>query len=133
MVIDEVLLKRFAGAFNGKDLDGLAELLASDATAEVLNSGFPVEKGREVIRKTSLPYILDSEVPLTAEVWVDEGVGYVLLRESGGNRALDMALRLICAGGAIQRIEYWVQDHRPDDVSRIGVKAGIAVRPGKPK
>ena len=122
--------EKFAEAFNAGDLDALEGLLESNATAEVLGSGFPVEKGAAQIRETSLAYLLkEAETdPLTAEVWKDEETEYVLLREPKGARALDSAIRVISADGKIARLEYLVLFHQLEELKQIGAKLSIQLR-----
>ena len=52
----EALLDRFVDAFNARDLDRLAALLGTDATAETVGLG--TSEGREAIRDSSLYYSL---------------------------------------------------------------------------
>lgn len=122
------LSERFQAAFNEQDLRGLVSLLSSDATAEVLDSGFPVERGPEVIAKTSFPHILgieDGSRRVQARAWVDDedSTAYVLLLLDG---RLDSAVRVLCTGELIDRLEYVVQPHQPAEVKRLAERAGIA-------
>ena len=101
----------------------MVALLSENATAEVLDSGFPVEEGPKKISVTSFPHILgDSDGTLSAELWQD----YVLLRSKDGK--LDMAVRLMEQDGKIGRIEYLTIWHRLDDVRKIAEERGIPVQ-----
>ena len=125
------LAEKFAAAFNARDLDAMAALLAENATAEVSKSDFGVEEGRQKIKETSLPHILGDESdpkPLAAETWNEDGTTYVLLREAEGDRALDCALKLEAGQGQIQRIDYLVLYHELEELTRISQKAGMKLR-----
>ena len=126
--------RKFAEAYNGMSLDALENLLAEDATAQVLGTGWPEEKGSRQIRKISLSHILGlggGTDPLVAEAWAEGEKHYVLLLDKE-NRTLDTAIRIHCAdGGAdkIQRLAYLVLGHQHQELSRIGAKAGVALKP----
>ncbi|MBL4847960.1 MAG: nuclear transport factor 2 family protein [Planctomycetes bacterium] len=54
-------LPLFVEAFNASDLDAMAALLSTNATAQVLGAPFPEEQGADVIRHTSFPHICELE------------------------------------------------------------------------
>jgi hypothetical protein len=120
------LEESFAAAFNRGDLDALVDLLAPDATAEVLDAGFPVERGAEAIARTSLPYLLGAEDPLRAATVLLEGRPWVLLRTAAGTGAVDMALRLEAVGDRVVRIEYVTAAHQPGPLRRLVHPLGLA-------
>lgn len=117
--------------FNARDLQGMVNLLAPDATAEVLDAGFPVERGRDVIARTSFPHVLglgddtDGGRPV-ARLWCDSATEnkLVLLVSDG---ALDTAMRIELdeAGTSITRIEYLVGWQRPAELRTIAMAAGL--------
>ena len=120
----------FAERFNARDLEGLAALLAEDATAEVLDSGFPVERGRDVIAKTSLPHILgEIDPPLSARVWAATDEEPLVLLVTADD-VLDTVVRVIGSeasppNASITRLEYLVGWHRPADLAGIAAAAGL--------
>lgn len=123
-VVDE-----FVRAYNLGDLDALEALLAPDATAQVLGSNLPIERGSKKIRDTSLAYLLgDGTDELVAERWDEDSVHYVLLREPTGARDMDSAIRIEVSDGRIRRLEYLVLFHKHDELVRIGELAGIELR-----
>lgn len=118
-------LHAFAEAFNRRDLAGASALLAPDATAEVLDSGFPEERGREVIECTSLPYLLDPAALLVASVVLAEGDPWVLLRSDDGSGPIDTAIRARIRQGKILRLEYLVAPHQPEALRAVGLACGL--------
>jgi len=108
------LLDRFAAAFNDRDLDALASLLADDAVARVDGAPFPEERGRDMIRKTSLPYLLGTE-----ELRAVRHDGWILLRDAEGR--LDCAVEAGTDGEWITSLPYVTEPHRPDEFRRLAV------------
>jgi ketosteroid isomerase-like protein len=122
------LINQFVAAFNAGDLDALAALLAADATAEVIGAPFPQEQGREKIRATSLPHLLDAELSLTAIAADVEGSpGLILVQGAAG--AVDTAVLCTAApdGSALTRLEYLVVPHQPDRVAAVAAALGRPV------
>jgi len=120
-------------AFNGRDLDAMEALLAPSATAEVLGSGFPVEKGPEEIRKTSLAYLIAEEQgSLMAEAVKVDGGDYLLLRQAQGARPIDSAMRVICEAGQITRLEYLVIHFRPKELRLLAEGLGLPLAQADP-
>jgi hypothetical protein len=113
------LARRFAEAFNQRNLQDMAALLADDATAEVLGSGFGIETGRSMITQTSLQHILDDKrAPLQAEAREIAGDTFVLLLRKS-DRSLDVATRLQTANNRICRLEYLVTHFRREEMIRL--------------
>jgi len=122
----ETVLDLFGQAFNRSDLAALKALLAPDATAEVLGSGFPVEEGRDTIARTSLPHLLDPDAALTASsLAAGEGEDWILLRTQEGRGPIDAAIRAVVVGDRVERLEYVVAPHRPVELRRIGAACGL--------
>ena len=117
--------ERFVKAFNGRQVPRVAELLAPDATAEVLGSPFPVEHGREVIARTSLPHVLAPEAGLVASLGVAKGTPWILLRTQDGAGPIDTAIRIDHEGTRVTRIEYVVAPHEPMALRAIGAQLGL--------
>lgn len=120
--------ERFAEAFNSRQVPRVAELLADDATAEVLGSPFPVERGREVIARTSLPHVLAPEAGLVASVAVTAGHPWILLRADAGKGPIDTAIRIDHEGSEVTRIEYVVAPHQPEALRTLGAQLGLPTR-----
>jgi hypothetical protein len=122
------LAAQFEAAFNLRDLDALAALLAPEATAQVLGSELHVEEGPATIRDTSLRYLLrEEEGSLQAEARQHEGGNYILIRRSQGERPLDCAVRMSAAGDRITRLEYLVVWFREAELKALGAGLGIPV------
>ncbi len=120
------LATAFATAFNRHDVDGMIGLLHEDATAEVLGSGFPEERGVNDIRKKSFPHLLDeAESAVQAEVQ-DNDLVFLRRKQDG---ALDVAIRIHAHDGKIARIEYLVTHFRRDELVRLAGPRGIVVAP----
>ena len=120
------LHQTFADAFNARDLQALVNLLADDATAEVLGSPFPIEQGPDQIAKTSFPHVLDEQAALRASLGVAEGERWILLRANAGAGPVDTAIRLETKGSSIARVEYVVAPHQPRRLRALGAACGIA-------
>jgi hypothetical protein len=118
-------LPAFVEAFNARDLDAMAALLATDATAQVLGAPFPEEQGAEMIRHTSLPHVCDPELGLVASRVIFEGRDWILLRIPGESGPIDTALSAAVEGGAIQRIEYVVAPHQPERLRALGAACDL--------
>lgn len=112
---------RFAAAFNARDLDALADCLADDAVARVDGAPFPEEKGRDVIRKTSLPHLLEGS-ELRA-VRSDTMQGWILLRDAAGR--LDCAVEVTECDGRIAALRYVTAPHRPEELRSLADRAGM--------
>jgi len=108
------LLDRFAAAFNDRDLDALAGLLADDAVARVDGASFPEERGRDAIRTTSLPYLLRG-----TELRAVRREAWILLRDAAGR--LDCAVETATDGERITTLRYVTEPHRPDEFRRLAV------------
>jgi ketosteroid isomerase-like protein len=108
------LLDRFAVAFNDRDLDALASLLADDAVARVDGAPFPEERGRDMIRKTSLPYLLGNE-----GLRAVRREGWILLQDADGR--LDCAVEAKIDGERITALRYVTEPHRPEELRRLAV------------
>lgn len=119
------LHERFVEAFNTGEIPRVVDLLAPDATAEVIDSPFPVERGRDVIAHTSLPHVLDSEAGLVASLAVAHGTRWILLRTEEGRGPIDTAIRIDHEGALVTRIEYVVAPHDPSALQAIGAELGL--------
>ena len=117
--------ERLVEAFNRREIPRVVQLLAPDATAEVLGSPFPVERGRDVIARTSLPHVLDSKAGLVASVALANGHPWILLRSQGGRGPIDTAIRIDHEGGRVTRIEYVVAPHQPEALRTLGAQLGL--------
>jgi len=117
--------ERFVAAFNGREIPRIAELLATDATAEVLGSPFPVERGRDVIAGTSLPHVLDPGAGLVASFALAAGQPWILLRGDEGRGPIDTAIRIDHEGSRVTRIEYVVAPHQPEALRTLGAQLGL--------
>ena len=114
-------------AYNQKSNEGMTALLAEDATAEVIGSGFPVEVGPDVISKTSFPHILDEvESPLSAEAHEIDGVPVIVLRRKSDG-LVDMLMKLKDKSGLIGRIDYLVVHFRRDEMVEMVTPLGLEV------
>ena len=109
------LRDRFAAAFNDRDLDALASLLAEDAVARVDGAPFPEERGRAAIRATSLPYLLRDRDLRAARL-----EGWILLRNADGR--LDCAIETRTDGERITALRYVTEPHRPEEFRRLAGK-----------
>ncbi|MEE8107195.1 MAG: nuclear transport factor 2 family protein [Planctomycetota bacterium] len=117
----------FVDAFNARDLDALAACLATDASAVVDGSPFPVERGRDAIRDTSLAYLLDREKELTARA-ADHPDAQVLLLDTAGR--LDVAVALErSADGLLVSLTYFTMPHRPEIVAAIASACDLQPAP----
>jgi hypothetical protein len=115
---------RFVDAFNRRDLDGLAGLLAADASAELVGSEVAPEQGPERIREGPLAHMLGGEgEPLVAEI---AGEGLVLLAQ-GPQGPIDMAVTVESAGGAITRLRFHTLWHDRETVAAFAEAAGRAL------
>ena len=112
--------QQFAEAFNARDIEKLKSLHAPDATAQVMDSPFPEEKGIDDIAAKSLNHMLDEEAALKASAAQLEGRGLVLFHDPEGR--LDAAAWVSEEGGLITRMEYIVQYHREEELKLIGLK-----------
>ena len=123
------LAESLAEAFNRRSLNEMASLLAETATAEVLDSGFPVEEGRAAISKISFPYLLnngDANEPLKAQARMIEDTPFVLLcREKTGEA--DVVMKFQEEEGKIIRIDYLVTGFRRDEMVQLLEPLGIKV------
>ena len=120
------LSQQLAEAFNRRDLDAMAALLAPKATAKVLGSEMPTEEGPTTIRDTSLNYLLrEEEGSLQAEACAHEGTDYVLVRSGKGERPLDCAMRVLSAEGQITRIEYLVLWFREAELKQLAADLSL--------
>ncbi|MCC6573999.1 MAG: hypothetical protein IT462_09420 [Planctomycetes bacterium] len=118
-------LDSFVAAFNQRDLAALKALLATDATAEVLGSGFGTERGPDDIGKKSLTHMLSDENPLIAEHFALHGQTYVLFLNA--DKQLDTAATIQSATGKITRIEYLVTWFRADSLKPLAAARGIQI------
>lgn len=120
------LPEQLALAFNARDLDAMTALLAPGATAQVLGSEFPVERGPAKIRATSLTYLLQEEQGrLHAEAVTSADVDHLLLRRGGGRGPLDCAIRVHSDAGQIQRLEHLVIWFRKADLTVLAARFDI--------
>ncbi|MHC4451023.1 MAG: nuclear transport factor 2 family protein [Planctomycetota bacterium] len=117
-------IDRFVQAFNERDLAALAACLAEDATAVVEGSPFPVESGREAIRTTSLPYLLDESMALRAKAVDHPSIAIALLDAQG---RLDVAIEAKQTHGSLASLRYFTMPHRPDDLRSIAGDLGLGV------
>jgi histidine triad (HIT) family protein len=115
--------KQFAEAFNKRDVATLKSLYAGDATAQVIGSPFPEERGVEDIAKKSLNHMLDEDNPLTACAGQLAGRALVLFRDQTGK--LDVAAYVTEQDGKIKRMEYIVSFHRADELNLIDLKMRV--------
>ncbi len=116
----------FVDAFNAGDLARLRALLAPDATAEVMGSRFPVERGPADIEAKSLTHMLSwSPERLRAERFVRDGADWLLFLDPGSG-ALEAAATIV-GSGLITRIEYFVGWHRPQVLAALGAARGVTV------
>ena len=115
--------RAFARAYGARDLGGMAGLLAPDAVAELVGSGFPPETGAGAIREGSLAHLLEGE-DLTADVVTVEGASYVaFLDEDGG---LDSLAALAVQGGLVVGLRYHTRWHDEAFVARAAAALGLA-------
>jgi hypothetical protein len=98
-------------------------MYAPDATAQVMGSPFPEERGIEDIAKKSLPHMLDEDNPLTASTGELGGRALILFRDAGGK--LDAAAYLSESNGLVTRMEYIVSFHRADELNLIDLKLRV--------
>ena len=117
--------EHFIEAFNAGAVARLADLLADDATAQVLGSPFPVEKGRDAIARTSLPHVLDPSAGLVASLGNARDEPWILLRTENGRGPIDTAIRIGHDAGRVTRIEYVVAPHQPDALRALGEQLGL--------
>jgi len=115
--------KQFAEAFNKRDVAALKALYTADATAQVMGSPFPEERGVEDIAKKSLSHMLDEDNPLTAAAAQIAGKPLVLFRNQSGK--LEAAAWVTENEGKIGRMEYIVSWHRADELILIELKAKV--------
>ena len=113
----------FVAAFNDSDLDAMAALLSADASAQVLGAPFPEEQGAATNRHTSFPHIC--ELDLVASLTSVGGAEWILLRTEGGRGPIDTALKLRVVGATIERIEYLVAPHQPEQLRALGAACGL--------
>ncbi|MHC4931787.1 MAG: nuclear transport factor 2-like protein, partial [Planctomycetota bacterium] len=112
---------RFVEAFNQRDLNGLASLLAADATAELVGSGVAPERGTERIRKGPLAHMLGGEgEPLVAE---DAEANLVLLAQ-GARGPIEMGVTIESAAGVITRLRFHTLWHDREAVAAFAEAAG---------
>ena len=114
----------FVAAFNRRDLAALAGLVATDAVARVDGAPFPEERGREVIRDTSLAYVLGEDLALHARPTEHPDVEVLLLDADG---RLDMALAVEHADGLARSIVYYTTPHRREVMSDIANALGLSL------
>lgn len=117
--------ERLVAAFNRRDVPRVVELLAADATAEVLGSPFPVERGRDTIARTSVPHVLDPAAGLVASLAVAGERPWILLRGDEGRGPIDTAIRIDHERDLVTRIEYVVAPHQPEALRTLGAQLGI--------
>ena len=120
--------ERFVEAFNARQVPRVADLLTDDATAEVLGSPFPVERGRDAIASTSLPHVLDPGAGLVASVVHADGHPWILLRADEGQGPIDTAIRIDHEASRVTRIEYLVAPHQPEALRALGAQLGLPTR-----
>jgi len=110
----------FVDAFNARDLDALARLLAEHATSEVVGSDFGVQRGPEEIRDGALAHVRE-EGELVARA---HGDGLVLF-VSGG--ALEMAVALIERDGRLTSLRFPTRWHDRKRLEGLAREAGLAL------
>lgn len=123
-------IQRFIDAFNARDLPAMEEVLAPDATAQVVAAPFPVEQGAPAIMATSIPYLLDSELHASAAD-VEEAPG-ILLRAAAGSGPIDVAIQVIADANLIARLDYITGPHQPERLRALGAALGIATTESAP-
>lgn len=114
------LAQAFADAFNARDIDAMVRLLSDDATAEVLRSGFPVEVGKEAIRTTSFPYLLEGGE--LRGVAVSEALVFLCNQVE----EVDVIVRLE-GGGVIESIEYLVTGFSRGEMVEVAGQFSLGV------
>ena len=127
------MLHEFVRAFRRRDLAGLTALLTDDATAEVVGSGFPVERGPADIEAKSLTHMLGTPQSQPDIEVFDHGGTPRLLFLSGSPPRLDTVADVVLdpGSGRIARIEYHVVWFRADELARTASARGIEpVTPG---
>jgi hypothetical protein len=116
--------EQFAQAFNDRDMQRLKALFSDKATAKVLDSPFPEERGIEEIESKSLAHMLgDGSEPLKAEAGAHMGKLLVMFRNGDGK--LDTCAFVEESDDKIQRMEYIVESHRPEELQAIDLAARI--------
>lgn len=111
------VVDRFIAAFNNRDREALRDLLAADATAEVLDAGFGTEQGPDAIVRISLAHMLDPQAtPLVARRPHRPQEDLVLFFTEN---TLDCAARLVARDARIVRIEYLVRAFREAEVEAL--------------
>ena len=114
----------FAAAFNTRNAAGVAACLAPDAVARVEGAPFPEEQGREMIRETSIAYLLGDENPLRA-ITVGHPEASVLLLDAQ-DRA-DVAIRLEVGDGLVKSLVYYTLPNCPEVLTRVAAASGFPV------
>jgi hypothetical protein len=118
------VVDQFAQAFNDRDMQRLKALFSEKATAKVLDSPFPEERGIEDIEAKSLSHMLGfDDPPLRAEASAHMGRSLVLFRDADGK--LDTAAFVEEANDKIIRMEYIVESQRPEELQAIDLAARI--------
>jgi histidine triad (HIT) family protein len=117
------LAGKYAETFNKRDAAALKALYAPDATAQVMGSPFPEERGIEDIAKKSLNHMLDDDNPLTASSGELGGRALILFHDGAGK--LDAAAYMSEAGGKVTRMEYIVSYHRAEELNLIDLKLRV--------
>jgi len=111
---------RFLEAFARRDLGGLAALLAPDAEAELVGSGFEPERGPERIRAGALAHVLGPGDPsLVAEAGED---GTVLLVQGPGG-PVEMVVAIQWTGDRIRRLRFHTLSHDRETVAQAATAA----------
>ena len=113
----------FVDAFNRRDLDALASLVATDAVARVDGAPFPEEQGRAAIRNTSLAYMAGEELGLTARTANLPDTPVLLLDDQG---RLDMAVEVRERDGLATSLVYYTMPNRPERVRAVAAAVGLA-------
>ncbi len=116
-------LQAFVDAFNDRDLERLRAELVADAVAHVVGAPFPLEEGRDVIARTSLPYLL--EAGLVAQLVDLEGTPGIALLIGGAAGPIDVFVRVERAGGGICALAYLTAPHAPEELRAVGQSLGL--------
>ncbi|MDC1141934.1 nuclear transport factor 2 family protein [Planctomycetota bacterium] len=108
------LSQRFADAFNTGDLDDWAACFVTDATAQVLDAPFPIERGRDIIKATSCNHMLnEADVKLVARVSIDQDGDVVMFLHSDDETKLD-CIAVVEGDDLVERCQYRVWWHSED-------------------
>ncbi|MHC4840527.1 MAG: nuclear transport factor 2-like protein [Planctomycetota bacterium] len=121
------LSQNFADGYNAGNLETWAACFAEDAKSQVLDSPFPTEQGREVIKNTSCKHMLgegDKPHALTAKVVSDEGVDVVVFLQTDETK-LD-CIAIVEGDELVKDCKYRVWWHSEDWLNEFAARHGLS-------